>query len=267
MRLSIIVPILNEAAIVRRFLQLLRAAAPDAEIIVADGGSQDESVARARALADIVITSDKGRGRQMNSGASVARGELLWFLHADAIISREAVNELQDFMRDPANAGGCFSLRIVPTRWIYRFRDAMGNRCVDWFGIALGDRGLFCRRSAFEQVGHFTSERLFEDANLYRSLRGVGITRRLRANISTSSRRYEAQGPIRTCLFYGFVMLLYWFGVNQKILERLVFGFVSNSDAGKIKVSKDLARTATARPVLRQRSSLPFKPHLRKIHP
>ena len=267
MRLSIVIPVLNESGLIAEFLRQLRRAAPDAQIIVVDGGSHDDTVARARPLADLVFTAGRGRGRQMNSGASVADGELLWFLHADAIISREAMSELLEFMCVATHVGGCFSLRIVPTRWIYRIRDALGNACVDLFGIALGDRGLFCRRSTFEQVGGFTSEGLFEDANLYRALRRAGITRRLRATISTSSRRYEAQGPIRTCLFYGFVMLLYWLGVNRKILERLVFCFVSSPDAGKIKTPRDLARADSTRPVLGQPSSLPFKPDLRKTHP
>jgi rSAM/selenodomain-associated transferase 2 len=265
-RLSIVVPVLNESRVVGGFLRQLRQAAPEAEIIVVDGGSQDGTAARARALADLVITAPPGRGGQMNAGALAARGELLWFLHADSGITAEAVSEMEEFMRDPATAGGSFSLKIVPSRWIYRLRDAIGNRCVDRFGIALGDRGLFCRRTAFERAGRYSSARLFEDADLYRSLHRVGLTQRLQAAISTSSRRYETQGPIRTCLFYGLVMALYWAGLNRRILERVVFFFFSRTRPGKMEASRHAFETDDVLQILEPPSS-PLKSNLQKIHP
>jgi rSAM/selenodomain-associated transferase 2 len=265
-RLSIVVPVLNESRVVDEFLRRLRQAAPEAEIIVVDGGSQDGTAARARALADLVITAPTGRGEQMNAGALAARGESLWFLHADSGVTAEAVSEMHEFMRDPATAGGCFSLKIVPSRWIYRLRDAIGNRCVDRFGIALGDRGLFCRRTAFESAGRYSSRRLFEDADLYRSLHRVGLTRRLRAAISTSSRRYETQGPIRTCLFYGLVMALYWAGLSRRILEPVVFFFFSRTRPGKMEACRHAFETDDVLPIL-ERPSSPLKSNLQKIHP
>lgn len=240
MRLSVVIPVLNEGDLIHRFLYYARKAAPDAEIIVVDGGSSDGTVDLAAPLADRVIAARCGRGGQMNAGAAAAKGDLLWFLHADSQISSEAVRSMMRFMSDEARyVGGCFALKIAPSRWIYRLRDVVGNWCVDVFGIALGDRALFCRRTAFEAVGGYAAEGLFEDAGFYRALRRIGPTRRLRSVIITSARRYEALGPVRTCLFYGVIMLLYWLGFPRDALEKCVLRFSSRSCPREIDASAE----------------------------
>lgn len=225
MQLSVIIPVLNEEGLMADFLIHLRRRVPGTEIIVADGGSDDGTCEIAAHLADKIVRAPAGRGRQMNAGAAVAQGEVLWFLHADSRIPENAPESMVKALADPGVAGGCFSLKIFPRRWIFWVRDAIGNLCVDLFGIALGDRGLFCRRSAFMAAGGYTTEPLFEDANLYRELRRVGATRRVSATIRTSARRYEALGPLRTSLFYALIMLLYWGGLRRKTLETLVFRY------------------------------------------
>ena len=133
MRVSIIVPVLNEAAIVRGFLERARATAPGAEIIVVDGGSMDNTLALSRSLADAVVEAPGGRARQMNAGALSARGEILWFLHVDSRISASSIAAIEDALSDTSVVGGCFRLEIVPSRAIYHVRDAIGNLCVDLF--------------------------------------------------------------------------------------------------------------------------------------
>ncbi len=226
-RVSIIVPVLNEAAIIRSFLEHLHVAAPDAEIIVVDGGSKDETFELCGNLADHVIESVPGRARQMNAGAQIARGEILWFLHADSHIAENSLAAIETALSNPSVVGGCFRLQIVPTRWIYRIRDAVGDLCVNRFHIALGDRGLFCGRENFRAIRGYPHQPLLEDADFYRKLRVLGRVRQIPIKIQTSARHYEALGPLRTSLFYLLIMTLYLVHIPMSILERMVGWFAS----------------------------------------
>jgi rSAM/selenodomain-associated transferase 2 len=212
--LSIIVPVLNESALIRGFLQHLRATIPSAEVIVVDGGSVEGTAEIGSELADRVLVASCGRGRQMNAGASVARGKVLWFLHADAIIPDNALEEMAKILDDASNAGGCFRLRLPGREWIYRVSDSLGNIGVQVFGFALGDHGIFCRRQAFQEAGGFPEIPLMEDAECYRALRRRGRMVQLRSEIIGSPRRYEELGAYRTTLYYTFILGLYIAGVR-----------------------------------------------------
>jgi len=225
MSISIIVPVLNEAAIVRGFLEHLCAAAPNAEIILVDGGSKDGTLDFCRDLVDHIVETVPERARQMNAGARLARGEILWFLHADSRVSANAAAAIEDTLCDPQIVGGCFALQIVPSRWIYRVRDATANVCVNLFRIALGDRGLICRRENFFAVGGYSDQPLLEDADLYRKLRRTGGVRQIPIRIQSSARRYETLGPIRTSLFYLLIMTLYLARAPMPILHTMVDWF------------------------------------------
>ncbi|MDQ2919276.1 MAG: hypothetical protein M3R10_05305, partial [Verrucomicrobiota bacterium] len=164
----------------------------------------------------------RGRAQQMNAGAKIARGDVLWFVHADSRISRRAMPAIERALADSKVVGGCFCLRIESTRWIYRARDFIGNLLVDLTGIALGDRGFFCRREVFQRVGGYPEIAILEDAEFYRKLKRCGRVRQLREKIRTSARRYEALGPLATVCFYGFVMTLYVMRVPLPMLEKIV---------------------------------------------
>ena len=230
--ISIIVPVLNEAVIIRGFLQHLRTTAPAAEIIVVDGGSNDGTVELCRGLADQILESARGRARQMNAGAQVAQGKILWFLHSDSRIATNSLAAIEDVLADWRIVAGCFHLRIVPARWVYRVRDATGDLCVNLFRIALGDRGLFCRRENFIALGGYPDQPLLEDADFYRKLRTVGRVRQIPIRIQTSARRYEALGPTRTILFYLLIMTLYLARTKMSILEKMVRWFGSRKTRG-----------------------------------
>lgn len=225
MTVSIVIPVLNEAAIIRGFLEHLRQLAPTAEIIVVDGGSSDDTLPLCRDVADHVLQTVCGRARQMNAGAKIAHGDILWFLHADSRIAPNSVAAIENSLNDPSVAGGCFRLQIVPSRWVYRVRDALGDLCVDLFRIGLGDRGLFCRKKYFIAMGGYPSQPLLEDADFYCSLRKFGRVQQLPVNIQTSARRYEALGPLRTSLFYLLIMLLYCMNTRMSVLEKMVQWF------------------------------------------
>lgn len=218
--LSIIVPVLNEAAIIGPFLRHLRAAAPAAEIIVVDGGSDDGTVALGEPSADRVLCVTGGRASQMNAGAVIARGEILWFLHADSELPPNAVESIRHLLTDPGWIGGCFRLRFPRREWVYRVSDSLGNLGVDIFGFALGDHGIFCRRASFEKAGGFPDVPILEDAELYRRLRGLGKMRQIRDAIVSSPRRYEMLGPYRTTAYYALILALYVAGVRIETLHR-----------------------------------------------
>jgi rSAM/selenodomain-associated transferase 2 len=218
---SIIVPVLNEAELIGSFLRELRARAPGAEIIVVDGESDDDTIAKSGALADHVLTVPRGRGRQMNAGAEVACGDVFLFVHADTLIPRDAIDEISNALRDDAVVGGCFRLRLPRQEWIYRISDSLGNIGVEIFGIALGDHGIFCRREKFFDVGGYPDVPLMEDAELYRALRRHGRMRQLRQAMVASPRRYLQLGPWRTTSYYLLILALYVAGTRMNTLTAI----------------------------------------------
>lgn len=222
MRISVIVPVLDEATILRKFLVDLRQAAPNCELIVVDGGSVDGSFELARDLSDQALQSARGRALQMNAGAKRASGDVLWFIHADSTIPHSAVDAITHALSDPKIIGGSLRLRIDGAHWIYPVRDSIANLLVDLGGAALGDRGLFCRRGVFFEIGGYPDVPLLEDGEFYRALKRRGRVVQLRETIGTSSRRYKKLGPLRTTLFYALIMLLYLARVPVRMLARLV---------------------------------------------
>src|SRR5437763_10314056 len=152
---SIIVPVLNEAALLGECLRSLRRLGAGSEIIVSDGGSSDGSRQIAESLADRVITAPRGRASQMNAGAEIARGEALWFLHADVKAPHNSIAQIRAVLTCLKVVGGCFRLRYPRPELIYRVSDSLGNLGVKVFGFALGDHGIFCRREAFVSAGGY----------------------------------------------------------------------------------------------------------------
>ncbi len=213
-----IVPTLNEAALIADFLVHLRAQVPGAELIVVDGGSDDQTAFLASRHADRVLSGPRGRARQMNAGAAAASGEVLWFLHADSLVPADPHGSIARALDDPRIVGGCFRLRFPRREWVYRVSDCLGNVAVDLFRIALGDHGIFCRQAAFVRVGGYPDVPLMEDADFYRRLRRVGRVRQLPAYIVSSPRRYEQFGPVRTTAFYLLILVLYLAKLPPEVL-------------------------------------------------
>ena len=212
--LSIVIPVLEEATTIAQALQRL---APlrdrGAEVIVVDGGSSDATVAHARPLADRVETAPRGRAAQMNAGAAQARGQTLLFLHADTVLPAEA-----DRLIAAALAGGApwgrFDVRIEGTHpmlavvaWSMNLRSRLS-------GIATGDQAMFVRRAAFDAVGGFPDIALMEDIALSRALKRRGRPTCLRARVTTSGRRWQRHGVLRTILLMWRLRLAYFLGAD-----------------------------------------------------
>jgi len=220
MQISIIAPVFNETRLIRRFLQHLRERAPEAEIIVADGGSTDDTVTVSADLCDQVVQSEANRATQMNAGANAARGDILWFLHVDAEVPWGCLEEIQRIMDNSKVVGGFFRIRL-PKNPVYRLTDCFAH----YAGIALrmrcGDHGLFCLRSVFEHVGGFPEVPLMEDVELFRIMRRHGRVVCSPKRIVVSPRRYETIGPLRLTVAYGLIAALYVCGVPLKKLASI----------------------------------------------
>jgi rSAM/selenodomain-associated transferase 2 len=223
---SIIVPVLNEANLIEASLRRLRNLDANLEIIVVDGGSSDGTCSLAEPLADRVISARRGRASQMNAGGAIARGGVLWFMHADLAAPSNSIAQIQWALSDPRMVGGCFRLRFPRREWIYRVSDSLGNVGVDLFGFALGDHGIFCRRASFRQAGGYPDIPILEDAEIYRRLRAEGRLRQLREEIVSNPRAFEAHGRYRTTAVYFSILALYVLGVPIRVLNRIYRRFL-----------------------------------------
>ena len=214
MRVSIIIPVLNEAALIRSFLSNLRERTSGAEIIVVDGGSSDGTERLAEGFCDQIIRSaDRSRAAQMNVGSEVATGDVFWFLHADAEVPLESLNEIARILRDAKVSGGFFRIRLPPVPAVYRLTDSFAHYAGLLLGMRCGDHGIFCRRTAFVGAGRFPNVPLMEDVEFFRRLRRYGRVVHSNKRIAASARRYEAVGPTRLTFAYGLIAMLYALGI------------------------------------------------------
>jgi rSAM/selenodomain-associated transferase 2 len=222
MRVSIIIPVFNEALLIRPFLSNLRERTRGAEIIVVDGGSTDGTDRLAEGFCDHVIRSGaRSRARQMNVGADAAGGEIFWFLHADAEVPMESLGEIARIMRNPEICGGFFRIRLPAAPVVYRLTDGFAHYAGLLLGMRCGDHGIFCRRSAFVDTGGFPDVPLMEDVEFFRRLRRCGRVLYSNKRIGASPRRYETVGPARLTFAYGSIATLYLFGVSVSTLARI----------------------------------------------
>ncbi len=208
---SVIVPVFNEAPLIRPFLQHLRQRAPRAEIIVADGGSSDGTAQLATGFCDQLVGSERNRGVQMNAGARVASGNILWFVHVDAEVPSRCLDEIARIVDDPNVVGGYFRIRL-PRGFVYRLTDSFAHYAGILLRMRCGDHGIFCRRTAFIDTGGFPAVPIMEDVEFFRRLRGCGRVIHSKKRIVVSPRRYEAIGRTGLTLAYGLIATLYIFG-------------------------------------------------------
>jgi rSAM/selenodomain-associated transferase 2 len=218
MLLSVIVPVLDEAPVLAETLR--RARQPRVQIIVVDGGSKDDSAAIAADLADLVLHSKRGRAAQMNAGAARASGDVLLFLHADTHLPEGYVHDVIDACSDPAVGGGRFDVELTPSSLLLWITAELINRRSRLTKVATGDQAMFVRRDVFEALGGFAQIPLMEDLDFSRRLKRVGEIACLRRRVTTSARRWQKDGPMRTILLMWSLRLLYYAGVEPERLSR-----------------------------------------------
>ena len=258
MRISVVVPVLNDAAALAGLLGDL--AGSGLEIVVADGGSRDGSPALAARQGARVVSCKPGRGRQLDEGARAAGGDWLWFLHADSRVSAAALAEIAGLPGQPpgwgrfdvqldgsgpnsairmhgADAGragqatapgamfgkagnGCGRL----AKMLLRMVAALMNRRSALTGICTGDQGIFVHRALLDAVAGMPRQPLMEDIELSRRLRRLARPQRLRGPLRASARRWLSRGPVRTILSMWAFRLRYWLGASPERLAREYYG-------------------------------------------
>lgn len=219
--LSIIIPALNEAESITETLRRLQAMrGRGCEVMVVDGGSDDATVEMAQPLADRVLASGRGRARQMNAGAAAARGDLLWFLHADTLAPEEADRDISCATATGAEWGR-FAVRLSGQHPLLRLVAGLMNVRSCLTGIATGDQGIFIKRVRFEAIGGFPEQPLMEDIALSRTLKkSAGRPACLGARLTTSSRRWEQNGILRTIMLMWGLRLAYALGISPVRLAK-----------------------------------------------
>ena len=216
---SIIIPTLNEEETLGPTLNRVQQQAPPFEVLVADGGSTDETRTRARENGATVLSSERGRATQMNRGAEAANGPLFLFLHADTLLPTDALSRIRRALAPPSVAAGTFRLQFDDSTPLLRFY----GWCTRWPWIRLcfGDRGLFVTRSAFETVGGFPEWPIFEDLELADRLAEHGDFRFLDTAVTTSARRFHHQGILWQQLRNGYLWLHYVAGTPPEKVAHL----------------------------------------------
>jgi len=220
MKLSVVMPVWNEAAGIEATLSALaplRAAGH--ELIVVDGGSSDGTAALARPLADQVLEAGRGRARQMNAGAARAAGEVLLFLHADTTLPPDAAARVTEAVAGGAGWGR-FDVRIAGRSAWFPLIGTMINLRSRLSGIATGDQAIFVQRSLFYQLGGYAALPLMEDVELCRRLKRLGPPACLRQQVITSGRRWERHGVWRTVWLMWRLRWRFWRGESAERLAQ-----------------------------------------------
>jgi len=219
-QISIIIPALNEAETIAETLYHLKSGG-HLEVIVADGGSQDDTVRLARDHGAKVIHSKPGKAAQMNAGAAAASGNILVFLHADTLLPGEFSEQIGATLNQSGVAAGAFRLKINSRAAGIRIIEGTANLRSRFLRLPYGDQALFMKKSLFEEIGGFPDLPIMEDFILVRRLKRKGKIVMLPAAVVTSPRRWLHLGVLRTWLINQLIVIAYYLGARPERLTRL----------------------------------------------
>ena len=222
MRLSIILPVLNEEIILESQLIRLKKQCEqyECELIIVDGGSQDQTVAIAEKYGH-VIHAARGRAIQMNTGASMADGDVFLFLHADTQLPLDAFPAIEHALQAPDVVGGAFQICFNSNQWSYRLVALATNLRSRLRKSFTGDQAYFIRASSFQAVGGYPDQPLMEDLEIITRLKAIGSLILLPQYVTTSARRHTRLGLLPSVLFMWYLRVLYTFGTSPTRLQRM----------------------------------------------
>jgi rSAM/selenodomain-associated transferase 2 len=222
---SVIVPTHNEDGNLANAIRSVRGDGT-VEVIVADGESTDSTLAVARDLADRVVSAPRNRAAQLNAGAAVATGSILMFLHADSCLAQGSISAARECLSTPGVAGGAFTIRIG---------DEFGLRLITWgtnlrsrwLGLPYGDQAIFATARSFGQLGGFRRLEIMEDADFVRRLRRIGRIALIDMPVTTSPRRWQSNGLLRTSFANASALVMFRLGVAPHRIRRYYDSLVS----------------------------------------
>lgn len=224
--ISIIIPTLNEKSIIVPLIKALQKLSPTPEIIIVDGGSEDNTVALCHKFSVKTLRSPvSNRALQMNSGAQAASGKILLFLHADCLLQQSAYSAMLNSMADATIAGGCFRYALSSSQkswpeWLIETGVALR---VKLFKAPYGDQGYFVRRDVFTRIGEYKALPLLEDVEWFRRLKATKKAIFLKARLITSARRIHQHGWIRSSLRNNLIIFLFLCGVCPHKLANFYY--------------------------------------------
>lgn len=219
MTISIIIPALNEGEYIHKTLKHLISLPGNFEIIVVDGGSRDQTVRVVKEFNSVkLVSSEKGRGIQMNKGAKIAKGEVLLFLHADTCLPYNAYQGIVTHLQNKKNVGGSFFLKLDKDHLLLNFYSWCSKFSMVFF--TYGDHGIFIRRSVFEQIGGYKNISFLEDVEIQKRLRKEGNFKKLKYAVTSSARRFEKTGTTKQFFLDLFLILSYKLGVSPGTLKK-----------------------------------------------
>jgi len=222
-KFSIIVPVLHEARRINDLVGHLRQLDPEkrSEIIIVDGAPEKDTLQAIHDDRITKISTDKGRAKQMNSGASVAKAEVLIFLHADTELPLSALKKMNEFISRSEYVGGAFDLGIKSDKRIYRLIAFLGSLRSRLNRIPYGDQAIFVRRNYFNKIGGYKDIPLMEDVELMRRIKRSGKKIFIfHDRVMTSPRRWEEEGVIYCILRNWTLQILYFLGVSPHKLVK-----------------------------------------------
>jgi rSAM/selenodomain-associated transferase 2 len=210
MKISVVIPVLNEEQSIARTLSEIRCA-DNEEVIVVDGGSSDGTLEIAGKFTDKVFIAQKGRGCQMNFGARQASGDILFFLHADCVMPERGFEIMREVLADQSISAGAFDLGIDHPAACFRIIEFGANVRSHLTSIPYGDQGLFVKRKIYERIGGFSEMPLMEDIDIAKRLKRQGKIKFSGTPILASPRRWLKEGPLFTTFRDWILALSYTF--------------------------------------------------------
>ena len=222
--ISIIIPTLNESESIEKTLNSLHTTLKEGnELIIVDGGSNDDTISKCKNYTDKIYTATKGRAIQMNAGVDKATNDILLFLHADTLMPQNFSTENLAALDTKTNEWGFFKVKFTSRHLLLRLVSRLMNIRSCLTRIATGDQAIFIKKELFEKIGGYKEIPLMEDIELSLSVKKHSKPYCVKTFVTTSSRKWESNGIIKTILLMWKIRFLYFFGVSPQKLVNIYY--------------------------------------------